>query len=134
MTNTGGREVWGDWQVFSGGYLWFVGKGDEYIGDGETQETLIHLPELCQLSEKIVREKLNYAPIDLKELHDISSAFLVYRTRKGVQNKQNIVLSLATDDCEMFRVNGIYYDYTGQKSFRNRKKLEKIFDKIPFGQ
>lgn len=174
-----GYEIYyagGYWQVFSGGYLWLVGKGDEYIGDEKTQETLIHLPELCRLSERIVREKLNYAAIDLKELHDISSAFLVYRTRKGVQNKQKItdskslktlekifsgavytpggsgcpygngilslyrkdgqriVLSLATDDCEMFRINGIYYDYEGRKTFQNGKKLKKIFDRIPIGQ
>ena len=52
---------------------------------------------------------------------------------------RKFVLSLATDSCEVFRVNGVYYDYAAvhdgeENDMRNRKALEKIFCDIPWYQ
>lgn len=156
-----------EWEVFSGGYLTYM-----------SGETLIYLPELCKLSGKIMKENLNYVPVNLDEIKEITSATLEYQTgeeqwesqtitdakklkeleklltsakympggsgcpygkailkiqRKGEEDLSVgdlLALSLATDSCEAFRINGVYYDYEKGNNFQSRKKMERIFNKI----
>ncbi len=156
-----GGNVWG---VFSGGYVCLL-YGKDYNIDND-HEIIIYYPSLCSLSERVLKEAVDYTSVKPKEIKDITSATLVYskeefdRTkwevtdRKALRKlekllssgkhirgsgcpmgkailtlrrtgKKDICVTVATDSCAVFRLNGVCYDYG---SIENADKLRKIFN------
>jgi len=156
-----GGNVWG---VFSGGYVCLL-YGKDYNIDND-YEIIIYDPSLCSLSERVLKDAVDYISVKPEEIKDITSATLVYskeefdRTKQEVTDrkslrklekllssgkhirgsgcpmgkailtlrrtgKKDICVTVATDSCAVFRLNGVCYDYG---SIENADKLRKIFN------
>ena len=78
-----GYSLWYEgntWDVYEGGSLYFYRSDDDTL---EFTEALEKNEALCDMTARILKEKLGYEPVDPDRIRDITSATMVYTERKG---------------------------------------------------
>lgn len=185
-TTAGWWEEYGNGKLMDAGYhLCYSGDKKDFtdfivnsngtLTDLEKDSFMVN-GKLCKLLDKILKEELNYEPVDVTDIKNIVSARLDYRNPEDkkvysqtiedkeilntfeewfsngepayggsacpfeyalltltMKNGNVIKLSMASDSCEVFRANGVYYEYNYKQKVMDfsADNFFDCFDKIP---
>ena len=114
-----GYSLWYEgntWDVYEDGSLYFYRSDDDTL---EFTEALEKNEALCDMTARILKEKLGYEPVDPDRIRDITSATMVYTERKGgkegAPQSQTVTDTAVLQQIENFHQYYRYIDLSREK-------------------